>query len=80
MCAFVALRKAACGSQESLNVFVLSAEAAKQIFSPTESADSPPWDGTGLEFSGSIQHHESQRIRAMYEAVKSTREAITGRS
>jgi hypothetical protein len=55
------------------------AEAAKQIFSPTESASQPPWDGSGIEFSGSIKHHENaQRLRAVYEAVKSTRQAITG--
>lgn len=57
---------------------VAPAEAAKQIFSPTESADQPPWDGSGLEFSGDIKHHESQRLRAVYEAVKNTRQAITG--
>ena len=57
------------------------ADAAKQIFSPATTGDEPPWSGSGSPFSGGISHHESaDRLRAMYQAVRSTREAITGQA
>lgn len=57
------------------------ADAARQIFSVQDSPDMPPWGGSGSSFSGSISHHEdAARLRAVYQAVKSTRESITGHS
>ena len=59
------------------------AEAAKQIFSPQNTGEQPPWEGSGSAFTGSIAHHQTSsenaaRLRAVYSAVRSTREAITG--
>ena len=59
------------------------AEAAQQIFSPQNTGEQPPWEGSGSAFTGSISHHETAsenatRLRAVYSAVRSTREAITG--
>ena len=54
------------------------AEAAAQIFHPTEESD-VPWERSAEPFVGSIAHHEElHRLRHLNEVVKYARKSLEG--
>lgn len=54
------------------------AEAAAQIFHPTDESD-VPWERSAEPFSGKISHHEEiDRLRQLRDVVKSARKSLEG--